>query len=438
MSHDPPRSALQYKRQRHPAALASWCGSLLHLAPLIGAMVAGLMVGGMVMFMHKDKIGPIDLGFGWPLVGLAGVLVVMFVWWRTVIYESSVEHAHSPVVKIGLRYGMALFIASEVMFFSAFFWAYYSAALYPPAILGGVWPPANIKTFDPFDMPFIMTLILLSCPARPSHGRIMLSLRTSRKIWSRALAITAALGFSFLTLPSLCRYHHAEFGIKSGIFGSTFFMATGFHGLHVIIGTIFLSVCLWRAKKGQVTPQSHFGLEAAAWYWHFVDVVWLSSCFISDLLVRLKSEMKALEFRLGGEGGGGREGGRGKRERGRGGKRERGIFTFRAAPTFITIFMLSVLLSLAIWQVERLHWKENLLATIKERMQEEPIDVDRYQNIVEADYRPAKASGLFQNNHEFYLNSISLAGLGGYHVLVPMRLEDGRFILIDRGWVALR
>src|SRR5271156_4558915 len=130
--------------------------------PFIGAIAAGLMMGGMVLFMHKDKIGGIDLGVGFPLIGLVGVLAVMFAWWRTVIHESSVEHAHSPVVKIGLRYGMALFISSEVMFFSAFFWAYYSAALYPPEVLGGVWPPNNIaETVDPFDMPFMMTLILL-------------------------------------------------------------------------------------------------------------------------------------------------------------------------------------------------------------------------------------------------------------------------------------
>jgi cytochrome c oxidase subunit 3 len=241
--------------------------------PFVGAMVAGLMTGGMVMFMHKAKLGSIDLGIGWPLIGLVGVLGVMFVWWRDIINESSVEHAHSPVVKIGLRYGMALFIASEVMFFSAFFWAYYSAALFPPAALGGVWPPANIETFNPFDMPFIMTLILLLSGTTVTWAHHAV-LENNQKAMVKALAITVALGLSF----SMCQayeYHHAEFTIRSGMFGSTFFMATGFHGLHVIIGTIFLAVCLWRAKKGHFTPQSHFGLEAAAWYWHFVDVVWL-------------------------------------------------------------------------------------------------------------------------------------------------------------------
>jgi len=241
--------------------------------PLIGALSAGLMTGGTVMFMHKAKIGNLDLGAGWPLIGLVCVLAVMFFWWRTIIHEAFVERAHSPVVKIGLRYGMALFIASEVMFFSAFFWAYFSAALYPPAILGGVWPPDNIKTVDPFDMPFIMTLILLLSGTTVTWAHHAI-LENNQKSLIKALAITVALGLSF-SFCQFLEYSHAEFSIKSGMFGSTFFMATGFHGLHVIIGTIFLAVCLWRSIKGQFTADSHFGLEAAAWYWHFVDVVWL-------------------------------------------------------------------------------------------------------------------------------------------------------------------
>ncbi len=213
--------------------------------PLLGALAAGMMMGGMVMFMHKFKLGTLDLGFWGPVGGLVCVLIVMFMWWRKVIHESSVERAHSSVVKIGLRYGMALFIASEVMFFSAFFWAYYSAALFPPEVLGGIWPPANIKTFDPFDMPFIMTLILLLSGTTVTWAHHAV-LEGDQKAVVKALACTVLLGMSF----SVCQafeYHHAEFSIKSGMFGSTFYLATGFHGLHVIIGTIFLAVCLWRA-----------------------------------------------------------------------------------------------------------------------------------------------------------------------------------------------
>ena len=238
--------------------------------PLLGALAAGLMMGGAVLFMHKEKIGTIDLGWKWPLIGLAGVLAIMFAWWRDVIREATHEKLHSPIVKIGLRYGMALFIASEVMFFAAFFWAYYSAALYPA---GGIWPPANIQTADPFDMPFMMTLILLLSGTTVTWAHHAV-LEGNQKDLVRGLACTVALGLSF-TMCQAYEYMHAEFGLKSGIFGSTFFMATGFHGLHVMIGTTFLAVCLWRAMKGHFTKNEHFGLEAAAWYWHFVDVVWL-------------------------------------------------------------------------------------------------------------------------------------------------------------------
>ncbi|MBV8060775.1 MAG: cytochrome c oxidase subunit 3 [Alphaproteobacteria bacterium] len=241
--------------------------------PLFGALAAGLLTGGTVLFMHKGTIAGVDLGACWPLIGLAAVLTVMFLWWRDIVRESSVEKAHSPLVKIGLRYGMALFIASEVMFFAAFFWAYYSAALYPPEALGGIWPPANIKTFNPFDMPFIMTLILLLSGTTVTWAHHAAQ-AGNQKDMVRALGYTVLLGMSF----SVCQffeYHHALFSIKSGMYGATFFMATGFHGLHVIIGTIFLAVCYFRARAGHFTATSHFGLEAAAWYWHFVDVVWL-------------------------------------------------------------------------------------------------------------------------------------------------------------------
>ena len=245
--------------------------------PFVCAMFAGLMMAAMVMYMHKDKLHigslSIDLGLKGVLVALGAVIATMFLWWRDIIHEAFVEKAHSKPAKIGLHYGMALFISSEVMFFVAFFWAYFSAALFPPAILGGVWPPANIPTADPFDMPFFMTLILLFSGTTVTWAHHAV-LHNNKRDLVRALALTVALGLSF----SLCQayeYAHTDFTLKSGMFGSTFFMATGFHGLHVIIGTIFLAVCLWRARQDQFTADSHFGLTAAAWYWHFVDVVWL-------------------------------------------------------------------------------------------------------------------------------------------------------------------
>ncbi len=241
--------------------------------PMVGSFAAGLLAVGALLFMHKAKVGELEIGATGLMLGLGAVLAVMFVWWRDIIRESIIEKAHSPLVKIGLRYGMALFIASEVMFFSAFFWAYFDSALYPREVIGGVWPPKDIHTFNPFDMPFMMTLVLLLSGTTVTWAHHAI-LEGKQKDAVRALGITVALGLSFSCLQAL-EYHHAEFTIKSGIFGSTFYMATGFHGLHVIIGTIFLAVCWYRAAKGHFTPQSHFGLEAAAWYWHFVDVVWL-------------------------------------------------------------------------------------------------------------------------------------------------------------------
>ncbi len=273
MSHDN-HGVVRYEDSRIPQP---WHLVRPSVWPMVGAFAAGIMMLGAVLFMHKDKISifgkTLEFGVGAPVFGLFGVLAVMFFWWKDIIHETVVEKAHSPFVSIGLRYGMLLFIASEVMFFAAFFWAYYSVAFFPPAVLGGVWPPADIKTFNVLDMPFFMTMILLlsGTTVTWAHHALMVD---NRKDLITGLALTVALGLSFSVCQAL-EYHHADFTIKSGMFGSTFYLATGFHGLHVIIGTIFLAVCLWRAVKGQMTPKAHFGLVAAAWYWHFVDIVWV-------------------------------------------------------------------------------------------------------------------------------------------------------------------
>jgi cytochrome c oxidase subunit 3 len=168
---------------------------------------------------------------------------------------------------------MALFIASEVMFFSAFFWAFFSSSLYPAASIGGVWPPKTIHPFNPFEFPFLNTLILLLSGTTVTWAHHAL-IEGDRSGMLRGLTLTVLLGISF-TCVQAYEYSHAAFGFKEGIYPSTFFMATGFHGFHVIIGTIFLCVCLYRAWQGHFQPDHHFGFEAAAWYWHFVDVVWL-------------------------------------------------------------------------------------------------------------------------------------------------------------------
>jgi cytochrome c oxidase subunit 3 len=240
--------------------------------PIVGAFAGGLLAFGAIEAMHNQTF--------WLLsAGLLAVLGTMFLWWRDVVRESRTPGLHTPVVRLGLRYGMMLFIASEVMFFVAFFWAYFHFALFPTHLADGfypeaTWPPPGVLTFDPFHLPLLNTLILLlsGCTVTWAHHSL---LHGDRKGLIAGLAITVGLGVMFSIIQAY-EYAIAPFDfINGGVYPSTFFLATGFHGFHVIVGTIFLAVCLVRAIKGHFTPERHFGFEAAAWYWHFVDVVWL-------------------------------------------------------------------------------------------------------------------------------------------------------------------
>jgi cytochrome c oxidase subunit 3 len=234
--------------------------------PLVGATASLVLVAGALMWF-VDK-GP------WVMtLGFLMVLATMFFWWRDVVNEAEHQGHHTPVVQIGLRYGMALFIASEVMFFSAFFWAFFGNALYPADAVNNTWPPAGVITFDPFDLPFMNTLILLLSGVTVTWAHHAL-IEGDRKGLIQGLGVTVLLGALF-TCVQAYEYSHAGFGFKDGIYSSVFFMATGFHGFHVLIGTLFLIVCFFRALAGHFKPEQHFGFEAAAWYWHFVDVVWL-------------------------------------------------------------------------------------------------------------------------------------------------------------------
>ena len=211
------------------------------------------------------------------LVGFVIVLYNMFGWWSDVVSESGAGD-HTPVVRLSLRYGFILFIMSEVMFFAAWFWSFFKHALYPmgpdsPAV-DGVWPPAGIETFDPWHLPLINTLILLCSGAAATWAHHALVHENNRKDMKNGLILAIALGLAF-TVLQVYEYTHAGFGLAGNIYGANFFMATGFHGLHVVIGTIFLFVCLMRVYRGHFTPEKHVGFEAAIWYWHFVDVVWL-------------------------------------------------------------------------------------------------------------------------------------------------------------------
>lgn len=240
--------------------------------PVLAALGAFVMLFGAVLWMHDN--GP------WLfLMGLAGVLYVSYAWWADVVAEGQ-GHDHTPVVQIGLRYGVILFIMSEVMFFVAWFWSFFKHALYPMGEIVGVnvlpapWPPAGIETFDPWHLPLLNTLILLASGCFATWAHHAIAHDDDRKTMAQALIGAVALGVLF-TIAQAYEYDHAAFDFSGNIYGANFFMATGFHGLHVIIGTIFLAVCMFRAYAGHFTRERHVGYEAAAWYWHFVDVVWL-------------------------------------------------------------------------------------------------------------------------------------------------------------------
>ena len=263
--HAPTTHAIDSSGMKHPYHLVDpspW--------PLAGALGGGVLVFGIVRAAHGS--GNLILG-----VGLALILGVMFMWWRDVLRESGTAGLHSPVVRLGLRYGMTLFIASEVMFFVGFFWAYFHFALYPQHVLGTdtpAWPPVGVHTFNPFQLPLMNTLLLLLSGTTVTWAHHAL-IHRQRKQLIMALGFTVLLGLTFTTFQAL-EYSEAPFKFAGGgVYPSVFFLATGFHGFHVIVGTIFLIVCWFRAKQGEFTPERHFGFEAAAWYWHFVDVVWL-------------------------------------------------------------------------------------------------------------------------------------------------------------------
>jgi cytochrome c oxidase subunit 3 len=245
--------------------------------PAVGAVSAFLLAVGAILWMHKaTSAAPIVFG-----LGVIGTAYTMIAWWRDVIREAEYQGHHTRVVQIHHRYGMILFIASEVMFFVAWFWAYFNTALFPGDmnqivrydLIGGVWPPKGIETFDPWHLPLLNTLILLTSGTTVTWAHHAL-LENDRQGLKWGLILTILLGAAFTAVQAY-EYSHAAFNYSGNIYGATFFMATGFHGAHVIIGTIFLTVCLGRAFAGHFSPTQHLGFEFAAWYWHFVDVVWL-------------------------------------------------------------------------------------------------------------------------------------------------------------------
>ncbi len=257
--------------------------------PFVGSAAATIMAIGGVIWM-KGMFG-LEKHTLWPfLLGLFGVLYTMVGWWTEVVREAN-QGDHTPVVSIGLRYGMILFIASEVMFFVAWFWIFFEMVLFQGVrtqsgieeVAGAwaTWPPKGVETVSAWQLPLVntLTLLLSGTTVTWAHHAIQTDDRKGARL---ALILTVVLGILF-SLIQAYEYNHilhenlffSEEAANAGLYGSSFFMATGFHGFHVLIGTIFLAVCLIRLMKGDFTAKQHFGFESAAWYWHFVDVVWL-------------------------------------------------------------------------------------------------------------------------------------------------------------------
>nr|YP_009024417.1 cytochrome c oxidase subunit III [Massicus raddei]AGO01999.1 Cytochrome c oxidase subunit 3 [Massicus raddei] len=234
--------------------------------PILGALSAMITMVGLIKWFHLYESNLLLLGF---LI----TSLVMYQWWRDIVREATYQGLHTYNVTMGLRWGMILFITSEVFFFISFFWGFFHNSLTPSIELGMIWPPKGIQTFNPYWIPLLNTLILLTSGLTVTwahHG--LMENNYGRGF--QDLLLTVVLGMYFTMLQAY-EYLEAPFTIADAAYGSSFFMATGFHGIHVIIGTTFLLVCLIRHMKGHFSSIHHFGFEAAAWYWHFVDVVWL-------------------------------------------------------------------------------------------------------------------------------------------------------------------
>nr|YP_009654750.1 cytochrome c oxidase subunit III [Caystrus obscurus]QCI09305.1 cytochrome c oxidase subunit III [Caystrus obscurus] len=234
--------------------------------PLTGSIGALTMTSGMVVWFHKNEKYLMTMG-------LVILTLTMIQWWRDIIRESTFQGHHTIKVTSGLKIGMILFIISEIFFFISFFWSFFHSSLSPTVEIGMMWPPKGIKVFNPMEIPLMNTMILL-CSGMTvtwAHHSLMNNNYTETK---KSLMMTVTLGVLFSMLQ-MYEYMEASFCISDSIYGSCFYMSTGFHGFHVIIGTLFLTVCLMRHINNHFSKIHHFGFEAAAWYWHFVDVVWL-------------------------------------------------------------------------------------------------------------------------------------------------------------------
>nr|UZZ44226.1 cytochrome c oxidase subunit III [Orthotrichia sp. XG-2021] len=234
--------------------------------PLINSFnVMNMMIGTIQWFYYYNNT--------LMLMNSFLIIITSYQWWRDVMRESTLQGHHTIQVNMNLRYGMILFIVSEIFFFISFFWTYFHSSLSPNIELGTMWPPMNIEMFNPYQIPLLNSIILISSGITVTwtHHSLLKNNYTQANF---SLTITLLLGIYFTILQAY-EYQQSSFSLSDSIYGSTFFIATGFHGLHVIIGSIFLMMNLIRLNLNHFSKIHHFGFEAAAWYWHFVDVVWL-------------------------------------------------------------------------------------------------------------------------------------------------------------------
>jgi len=236
--------------------------------PLTTSFAAFATMLGLTLYMHSY-----ESGFFLFFVGLIATTINATLWWRDIVREGTFEGAHTFAVQHGLRFGMILFIVSEVMLFFAFFWAFFHSALNPIPQIGCVWPPKGIEVVEPFMIPALNTILLLTSGASLTWAHSAL-IGGYRLEVITSLLLTLVLASCF-TAFQVYEYLNAPFHLSDGVYGSTFYMLTGLHGFHVFVGTLFLSVALYRVIAHHFTTHNHIGFEAAAWYWHFVDIVWI-------------------------------------------------------------------------------------------------------------------------------------------------------------------
>nr|QTT57970.1 cytochrome c oxidase subunit 3 [Plectrocnemia sp. 1 YW-2021a] len=249
---------LNYNHPFHLVNYSPW--------PLTGSLGLMLFLMGNIKLFHKTSTSLMFLG-------LIIIILTMFQWWRDVIRESNKQGFHTMKVLMNMKWGMMLFIISEVFFFFSFFWAFFHSSLSPSIDLGMIWPPKNIQSFNPFKIPLLNSIILLSSGISVTWTHQMILINNKNKSLI-SLLITIILGIYF-TIIQMMEYIEAPFSLNDSIYGTTFFLTTGFHGFHVIIGTTMLIISFVRMYYNQFSSNHHFGMEATIWYWHFVDIVWL-------------------------------------------------------------------------------------------------------------------------------------------------------------------